>query len=280
MLLKSVCCALRVLHDHADRRRHEEDLRDALRLDQLERRARIEFGHDDVGRARAQSPHAVADAADVKTRHRDETDVAIGPVVPLHVVVRRQLLQIEEATVLQLHAFRMPGRAARVHLNRDVVGRNVDAGIRGAMSIAPAREVLPLRMHPGHRDDVFDVRQLIVDLRDEAEEIRSDAQHFGAAVVEDVGHFRRREPPVDADRYRARFRRAEHELIEQVRVLVEEADTAAGTSNPRRAVRSRHDSSVRRTGDTSFGDRRSGTRLGSVVRGRETASARQACRSR
>ena len=146
MLLKSVCCGFRMLHHHPNRRRHQEHLRDAARFDQLERRARIELGHDDVHRAGSQSPHAVADAADVETRHRNEADVAIGPVVPFHVVVRRQPLQVEEAAVLQLHAFRMARRAARVHLDRDVVGRNDDARIGGALLVAPLRKVGPLAM--------------------------------------------------------------------------------------------------------------------------------------
>ena len=90
MLLKSVVLRARMLHDHANRRRHEKNLRNAVRLDQLQRGARIELGDDDVRRAGAQPPNAVADTADVETRHRNETDVAVSPVVPLHVVVRWQ----------------------------------------------------------------------------------------------------------------------------------------------------------------------------------------------
>jgi hypothetical protein len=72
------------------------------------------------------------------------------------------------------------------------------------------------------------VLQLALDLFDQAVEVGPHAQHFGSAVVEDVRDFGWRESPVDADRNRACLRGAEHELIEQVRVLVEETNAAAG----------------------------------------------------
>ena len=175
MLLKVGVLCLGMLHHHTNRRRNEEDLRNAARLDQLERGARIELGYDDVHRAGAQSPDAVADATDVKTRHRDQTDVAIGPLVPFHVFVRRQPLQIEEAAVLQLHAFRMTGGTARVHLDRDIVGRIPTRPDRRRCGVAPLREIGPLAMPGAHRDDSLHMLQLTLDLLDQAD--RSRARH-------------------------------------------------------------------------------------------------------
>ncbi len=83
--------------------------------------------------------------------------------------------------------------------------------------------VCPGRM----RYDPLHVFQIAFDLLDQPVEVRADAQHLGAAVIQDVCDLGRREAPVDAHRHRTGFRRTKYELIEQVRVLVEKADAAA-----------------------------------------------------
>ena len=90
-------------------------------------------------------------------------------------------------------------------------------------------EVRPLRVTGRHGDDAPDRLQLRGDLLDEAVEVRSDEEHFGLRVVDDVGDFRRCEAPVDADGHGVGTRTAEDDLVEEVRVLVEKGHAPGGT---------------------------------------------------
>ena len=278
MLLKSVCCAFGC----CTTMRIADGTRNTFEMPRVSISssvvARIELGHDDVHRTGAQTPHAVADAADVKTRHRDEADVAVAS--SRSIPCRRSAAAAAGRRSRGVAAARLSDdpwcRWCTSEWPRRRATPSTPGSVR-ALLVAPLRKIGPLAWPRAHRNDPLHVFQIAFDLLDEPVEIRADAQHLGAAVVEDVRDFGRCEPPVDAHRYRARFRRTEHELIEQVRVLVEEADAAAGAQSFGQKPVRNLDSSVRRTDGTSSIDPRTGTRLCSAVRVHGSASVRQAC---
>ncbi len=120
-----------------------------------------------------------------------------------------------------LRPFGQAGGAAGVELDGGVGRPGRPVGIDRRLAIAPVSERLPGAVAAAEGDDLGDGLELVADLLDHGKILFADEQDLGLGVVDDVQHFRWREPPVDRDHHRIGLGRAEQQLEEDVAALVE-----------------------------------------------------------
>ena len=100
-------------------------------------------------------------------------------------------------------------------------------GIFAGLVVAPGLKAQPACVPRHHGNDGFDRRQLRFDRLHQTIEVRSHEQHLGRAVIDDIGHFRRRQAPVNPHGNRACLGAAENQFIKEIGVLIEKGHASA-----------------------------------------------------
>ena len=128
----------------------------------------------------------------------------------------------------QHRAFRLACRARGVKLDRDVL--RADRHIRriAALRVAPGRKILPFRSAAFGGDYRPYVGKSRHDAANQCDELGPDEQHWGLAVVDDEGDFRRGEAPVHRRHHHARLDRSQQQFEIDVAVLAEIGDALVG----------------------------------------------------
>ena len=178
---------------------------------------RVDIAQQDVRAAKEEATDTPSTAGDVKQRHRDDGD-RVGIETPDICCCGQHL---EEVAVGEFNALGQTGRARGVELITRVVPAHIDARVLGRMRLDP---LLPRGMagvsRIANHDHGVNGRQ--VHLVETAQELRTDQQHLGLGIVEDVLHLGWCKPPVHGDGDRVDHAGAEQEREVLRGVLVQE----------------------------------------------------------
>ena len=187
-------------------------------------RRRVELAHDHAARALVHARHRPAAAADVEQRHGDEVD-GVGAEAP-HVGGDRE--QGEEVVVGEHDALGPTRRAARVELERDVVGPARGVRVQRGVLGDPLVVVLVRGVAADHEDRP-DGRQGVGDGVEHRHEVGTDDEDLRLGVVDDELDLGRGEAPVDVDAHGVGEGGAEEHLEVLDPVLVQERDAVLRT---------------------------------------------------
>ena len=190
---------------------------------------RIDVSQNDrpsTSRHGAQRP---AGSADVKERHGDQTDRVFGDVEG-HAGLADGGRQVG---IGQHDPLRQPGRPGRVQLHAHFTRSTHVSGIFGGNAIKPRAEGHGPCIRAHHRvgaddHDPTDRGQAARHIGQKREVVGMDRQQRGARIVDDGGHFRWGQSPVDRDVHRTHERASEQEIEVRDAVPVQEGDPVAG----------------------------------------------------
>ena len=220
--------------------------------DQPDERRRVELAEDDARGALVHAGHGPAAAADVEQRHRDEVDRVARRSSHMSIAGGQQR---EEVVVREHHALGPSGRAARVELERDVVGPPARHRDRPASCSRDPRVVVLVAVIVARRSGDDELEHVVAEVAgdgvEHGHEVGTDDEHLGLAVVDDVRDLGRGEPPVDVDAHGVAERGAEDHLEVLDAVLVEERDAVLRPDAGGREARRPPDRPARRARPTS-----------------------------
>ena len=188
---------------------------DPLLAEHLDQRHRVEITHDHARAALVHSRSCPTPTADVKQRHRYQVDRILRQLPDL--LGHRD--QPEEVVVTEHHSLRSAGGTAGIQLERDVIvgarDTRVVVGVRGHRCFVVGAD------HQNGRGR----GEIRLDRIEHLHEVRSNDEHLGLGVVDDVLHLRPGEAPVHVDADRVQQRCAVEHLEVLDAVLVEKRDT-------------------------------------------------------
>ena len=216
----------RLLHQKQNNGRHHEGDVDFFFFNQGQDQRRINILDDDVLGAMHIADQADIDARDVKERHTNEIDLAELPVGPAGILAAFQNTNV--ITVGELHALGVTRRAAGVKLDHIIIDISGQHRVFRRKAIAPIVKRGPCRMAPVERDHALDARALGEHPFDNGVKFRANKKHLGLGIIQHIGNFGWREPPVDTDHHRLRLERPVEHFKIAVRPLADKADARVG----------------------------------------------------
>ena len=175
---------LRMLSQEEDHGRHEQGVVHPVTRDVVEDLVRIDFLHDEVGRALGEREHAHVGPGDMEHRHAGEGHAAGFEQAPA-----RLLGDFEQGTkirVAELYALRMPRGAAGIELDDVVLGREGQRGVVARCRIAPGGEHRPGSVRRVHRDDAAQAGAACGERLGGLVVLGADEQQFATGVVQDA----------------------------------------------------------------------------------------------